>query len=218
MGGVLQAGLSSGMLPMIRGLILDYGGVLSLPQRSEWLQAMAQQVGATTEAFRAAYWHHRQLYDSGLPATEYWRLVLSSLGLSNPSAAVSSLIELDVASWTEYREEVWHLARSFRDRGGHTAFLSNGVPEVMTRIRADRSLEAWFDAVVVSCEVGVSKPNPAIYWLCLSRLGLQAGQTLFVDDRVENIEAAARLGIQTLHFSADDAVSRLVQSIRALED
>jgi len=125
------------------------------------------------------------------------------------------LVEADVASWTRYREEVWDLALSFRLDGGRTAFLSNGVVEAMARIRAERHLERWFDVVVVSCEVGAAKPNPVIFEMCLSQLGVKPRQALFVDDRIENIEGAARLGLQTLHFIGTDAVSRLAQSIRS---
>jgi hypothetical protein len=74
----------------------------------------------------------------------------------------------------------------------------------MARIRADRPFEAWFDAVVVSCEVGIVKPNPMIYQTCLSRLGGQPNDALFVDDRPENIEAAARLGIRTFHSTGEE--------------
>ena len=42
----------------------------------------------------------------------------------------------------------------------------------MARIRADRPLEAWFDVVLVSCEVGLAKPDPAIYELAVARLVL----------------------------------------------
>ncbi len=201
------------------GLILDYGNVLSCPQPENWCESVASHVGVSTDAFRDAYWRHRHLYDAGLAATEYWRRVLESLGCSHPASDVSAVIErlvaTDVASWTRYRDEVWNLVESFRGTGGRTAFLSNGVAEAMAQIRVDRHLPRWFDVVVVSCEVGVSKPDPAIFQLCLSQLRVEPGEALFVDDRIENIEGAASLGIRTFHFVGPDAVSRLVRSVRS---
>ena len=200
-------------------LILDYGNVLTHPQPTDWCESVASLVGVSTEAFRQAYWEHRQLYDAGLPAAEYWRHVLQTLGhsprASEVGVIIDRLVEADVASWTRYREEVWDLAHSFRLNGGRTAFLSNGVVEAMARIRAERHLERWFDVVVVSCEVGAAKPDPVIFEMCLSRLGMTPRQALFVDDRIENIEGAARLGLQTFHFIGTDAVSRLAQSLRS---
>ncbi len=93
--------------------------------------------------------------------------------------------------------------------------LSNGVPEVMARIRAERTLESWFVVVVVSCEVGCTKPDPRIYEICLSRLGVAADRTLFVDDRAVNVEAAAQLGIQTLHFTGDHSMRDLRLRVRS---
>ena len=205
---------------VLQALILDYGNVLSQPQDERWFEVMAAEMGTSGVLFRAAYWRHRPFYDAGLSAREYWGRVLDTLGAGrggqNDGCVTDRLIDADVASWTEYREEVWDLAQSFRVEGGRTAFLSNGVPEAMARIRMDRALERWFDVVVVSCEVGVAKPDPVIFQTCLTRLGVEPSQALFVDDRIENIEGAARMGLHTFHFIGVDAVSRLVRSVRSL--
>ena len=79
----------------------------------------------------------------------------------------------------------------------------------MARVRADHPLETCFDAVVISCEVGLSKPDPRIFRLCLERLGLPAPDVLFVDDRADNVEGAAAVGLRTLQFEGPDALARL---------
>jgi putative hydrolase of the HAD superfamily len=199
----------------VRALILDYGEVLSQPQRRDCVQAMAARAGTDLERFSAAYWRNRRDYDGGLAAPEYWRRVLDSLG-AGPAAApglVAALIADDVRSWTDYREEVWEMARAFRARGGRTGFLSNGVPEIVGHLRRTRALDAEFDAVVVSCEVGCMKPGPEIFRLCLERLGVAAGDALFTDDRLENVEAARGLGLRALHFAGDDALDRLQAAV-----
>ncbi len=200
-------------MPSVRALILDYGEVLTRPQRVECILAMAARVDASVDVFQRAYWDHRRAYDAGLPAVAYWQRVLATLRpMPSPSAPASTiewLIASDITSWTDYREDVWAVARQFRAGGGRTGFLSNGVPEIMARVRADRALDAAFDAVVVSSEVGVTKPHPRIFEICLARLGVAPHQALFVDDRTDNIEAAARLGLRTLHFAGPDAVPRL---------
>ncbi|MGH7300978.1 MAG: HAD family hydrolase [Candidatus Rokuibacteriota bacterium] len=197
------------------GLILDYGNVLTHAQDQTWMDGAARRLGADATAFRDAYWEHRHAYDAGLPAAEYWQCVVAA---ARPGALVpvdlAWLIASDVASWSVYHDEVWALTAEFRAAGGLTAFLSNSGPEVMARVRADRTLEARFDAVVISCEVGLAKPDPRIFRLCLDRLGLPAATALFVDDRADNVEAAARLGLQTLQFEGPDALERLRGLIR----
>ena len=198
------------------GLILDYGNVLSRAQDPTWLDAAARRLGADATAFRAAYWQHRHAYDADLPAAAYWRRVVAG---ARPAAALDPsdlawLIASDVASWSVYHEEVWALAARFRAAGGRTAFLSSSGPEVMARVRADHPLETRFDAVVISCEVGLAKPDPRIFRLCLERLGLSAGAALFVDDRADNVQAAAGVGLRTLRFEGPDALERLQALVR----
>jgi putative hydrolase of the HAD superfamily len=196
-------------MPGLRGLILDFGGVLSQPQPADWYRSMADEIGVTEQAFRDAYWQHRHDYDSGLPVEQYWRRVHDTVGRPYVARELDHLIESDLASWTHYRDEVWIMARSFRESGGRTAFLSNSGPEMMLRVREERPPESWFDVVIVSCEVGLAKPDPGIYELCLARLEVPARQALFADDREDNIRGAARLGLRTLHFVDDQAVARL---------
>jgi putative hydrolase of the HAD superfamily len=200
------------------GLILDYGNVLSHRQDQTWLDEAAARLGASPSALRAAYGRYRHDYDSGLPIARYWQRVLAE---SRPTADGSLseadlawLIERDSASWSVYRDEVWALAAEFRGAGGRTAVLSNSGPEMMTRVRADRPLEARFDVVVISCEVGLSKPDPRIYRLCLERLGLSPAAALFVDDRADNVAGAASIGLHTLHFEGPDALDRLRARLR----
>lgn len=197
------------------GLILDYGNVLSCVQDQAWMDGAARRLGADATAFRAAYWQHRHAYDADLPVAEYWRRVVAT---ARPGPLVpidlAWLIASDVASWSVYHDEVWAVAAAFRAAGGRTALLSNSGPEVMARVRADHPLEARFDAVVISCEVGLAKPDPRIFRLCLERLGLSAPAALFVDDRADNVEAAASVGLQTFHFDGPDALERLRALLR----
>jgi putative hydrolase of the HAD superfamily len=191
----------------LRALILDYGEVLSLPQAGELVDAMAAAAGVGRERFEPAYWRHRRAYDLGRRATDYWRDTLHDLDSPNDEV-IPTLIDLDVQSWTRYREPMWTLAREVRASGVKTAILSNGVPEVMARVGAERPLPELFDVVVVSYELGHAKPEREIYDATLSRLGVAPTDALFVDDRGENIAAADRLGLRTFHFTGDDRFSR----------
>jgi putative hydrolase of the HAD superfamily len=198
-------------------LLLDYGNVLSLPQRGDGIEIMAARLDVEAETFLAAYVSARAAYDAGEPPDEYWRRVVTRLGrapLLSPSL-VAALIEDDTSSWSDQREEVWDIAAGFRARGGRTAFLSNNVPPLMARLRAERRLDQIFDVVTASCEVRVAKPDPAIFHHCLDTLGVAPGDALFVDDHPANIGAAARLGIHTFQFEGEDAVARLRRAVES---
>jgi putative hydrolase of the HAD superfamily len=64
---------------------------------------------------------------------------------------------------------------------------------------------AIFDTIVDSHEVGMRKPNPAIYQLTMDRLGATATRTAFLDDLEANVEAANALGIHGVHVEEDSS-------------
>jgi putative hydrolase of the HAD superfamily len=197
-------------------LVLDYGEVLVRAQPPGSVGRMAALAGLDEEEFLRRYWRWRLDYDRGvLSDAEYWRRITDGVPFEDDGAraAGEALAAADYDSWSDYREDVWDLARDFKRRGGRTAILSNGVPAVIDRVRRHRLLADYFDAVIVSCEVGCTKPEPRIYEICLAQLGTAPGATLFVDDRAENLEGAARLGIRTLHFVGDDSIDALRRAI-----
>ena len=59
---------------------------------------------------------------------------------------------------------------------------------------------ALFDAVILSGEVKLNKPDPAIFKLLLDRAGYKASECLLVDDSRTNIDTAKKLGFVTIHF------------------
>jgi glucose-1-phosphatase len=83
-----------------------------------------------------------------------------------------------------------------------TALLSNawvGMREILAdqyQIVEGRTV----DHILISAELGVAKPDPRIYHILASKINCQFDKILFVDDFIENIEAANQLGIQTIHY------------------
>ena len=74
----------------------------------------------------------------------------------------------------------------------------------------ERAFFARFRDIIVSGEVRLLKPDPAIYWLALDRFGLRPAETLFVDDRRINVEAALAVGMRAhLFVDAADLRARL---------
>ena len=198
-------------MPPIDALILDFGEVLVRPQSVASIQRLADLAGMEIADFKERYWQHRLGYDSGLLSDAEVLATSHRRGLLQArfESTLQALMTADFMSWSDYREDLWDLTLDFKSRGGRTALLSNGVPAVMDTVRSTRTLAEHFDAVVVSYEVGCVKPDPRIYQICLAQLGAHAVSTLFVDDRLENLEAAGRLGIQTFHFLGDHSVAAL---------
>lgn len=67
----------------------------------------------------------------------------------------------------------------------------------------------WFKQIFLSYVMHLEKPEPEIYQTVLQSAGIKAEETLFLDDNLPNLEAATRLGIQTLHTKNGDWVEKL---------
>jgi epoxide hydrolase-like predicted phosphatase len=81
--------------------------------------------------------------------------------------------------------------------------LSNVNKEVLDTVLPQHERDELFDEVVISGEVGIIKPDPAIYELMATRLEVAPAECLFIDDRSPNIEAAKRVGMQAVVFTSN---------------
>ena len=88
--------------------------------------------------------------------------------------------------------------RRVRAAGHRTALLTNNAREWAVTWRPLIPLAELFDVVLDSSEVGLRKPDPAIYRLTCRQLGLEPAECLFVDDLECNVEAARGLGMEAL--------------------
>jgi 2-haloacid dehalogenase len=79
--------------------------------------------------------------------------------------------------------------------------LTNWSAELFPDARHRFDFLALFDDVVVSGEVGVAKPDPAIFEVLRDRVGRPLDRCVFVDDSPVNVAAAARAGLDTIHFA-----------------
>lgn len=75
--------------------------------------------------------------------------------------------------------------------------ISNAWPYLESLLNL-LGLWPYFESVIISAQVGLSKPNPAIYELALRTLGISANQAIFVDDIPQNVVAAERVGLKGL--------------------
>jgi len=76
--------------------------------------------------------------------------------------------------------------------------------------------EGWdemFDAIVISGEVGMRKPEPAIFAHALDLLGVEAAQTVFVDDLRVNVTAATELGFVGVHHVTYDQTASELEAL-----
>jgi len=99
-------------------------------------------------------------------------------------------------------------------RAGHALYCLSNMHHAFIE-HLERSCTFWdhFDGRIISCRVGAAKPDPGIYALLLSRFGLDAARTVFIDDMPVNLAAAQAFGISTIRF---EDPAQCAQSLAAL--
>lgn len=180
-------------------LLVDYGEVISTAQPAASISRMARLAELDEDEFADRYWTSRPPYDAGCPAAEYWAHVLGRDRV--PPDLLGVLVEEDMRSWTQLDERVLDLLVAEHQRGTRLALLSNAPHELADALSAHPAFAA-FDELFFSSRLSTVKPDPEIFRLVLDRLGAPATDVLFVDDRAENIAAAAKIGLGVLHFTS----------------
>ncbi|MFZ0304410.1 MAG: HAD family phosphatase [Terracidiphilus sp.] len=193
----------------LRAVIFDYGMVLSGPPNPAAHATLVRITGLPEAEFESRYWRDRHAYDEGkMTGLEFWHKFNhdSALGLS--TITVDELNNWDGQMWTTQNDAMVAWVDRLKERGILTAILSNMGDNVLASIERTFTWPQRLDVRVWSFQHLMAKPEPAIYRLTLEQLGTRAEETLFVDDREVNVEAAAALGMQAIQFST-------VESLRA---
>jgi putative hydrolase of the HAD superfamily len=115
---------------------------------------------------------------------------------------VEELNRWDQRLWTEQNPPMiaWQLV--LKQQGLRTAILSNISDNVLESVERAFDWIHRFDVLVWSYQLGMAKPDPEIYRYTLDKLGVQPAETLFIDDKIDNVEAAQALGIQILLYTS----------------
>jgi HAD superfamily hydrolase (TIGR01662 family) len=129
---------------------------------------------------------------------------LRSLGLELEPEVIERVMELEQEGWlnsVHVGPDVVPTLQALRSRGLRLGIVSNAayLPRLMEQQLAALGLADYFDAVTFSSEVGVRKPQPAIYADALRKLGVDPSLTLFVGDRVrEDVQGPQAMGMRAV--------------------
>lgn len=183
----------------VKNIIFDFGGVLM-----DWNPRYLYKDLFTTE-------EEMEYFLSGV-CTDDWN-VQQDAGVSLNKATdekVKEFPEYEVmirkfyGEWeTMLKSDIFpntYLVRVLKNKGYRLFGLTNWSAETFPIAYNRYTVFREFEDIVVSGEVKLIKPDPAIFQLALDRFGINPEETLFIDDNIKNVETAISLGFQTLHI------------------
>jgi len=189
----------------LRAVIFDYGMVLTGAPVAEAHDAMLRITGLPHDRFEALYWADRHAYDEGkLTGLEFWRKIVRDASLNLDPKAIDDLNSWDARMWTTQNPVMLAWQQNLKQHGVLTAILSNMGDSVLENMQREFDWLSNFDVLLWSFQLKMAKPDPAIYHHALEKLGTRPEETLFIDDKNVNIEAARALGINAILFSTVD--------------
>ena len=197
---------------VITAIVFDFGNVLGLFSHRRSAEQVAAFSPLAVEAIQA-HLYGGQLeedYESGrLSTPEFLGLVRRTCRVSCSDEQLAHA----VADMFTPNDEVCALLPLLKP--GYRLVLLSNTNELHSRqFRAQFAATlAHFDALVLSHEVGVRKPDPRLYQHCQRLAGCSAAQCLFLDDLPANVEAARACGWQGLvYHKGEDLRQRLLRA------
>lgn len=198
---------------MIRACITDFGGVLVRTRTDLPRRELERQLGLphgtiedrvfSTEASRRA--------QQGLLSHDaFWDHVGQDLDLDGRMTVADFQRLFFSADFLD--EELMAFIRGLRP-AIKTGLISNAWTNARHVFTDIFPVTDAFDAMVISAEEGVMKPDPRIYHVALGRLGIAASESIFVDDVLDNVRGAEALGMRGVHFRSSEQAQREIRRL-----
>ncbi|MGA7669302.1 MAG: HAD-IA family hydrolase [Nitrolancea sp.] len=221
----------------IQGILFDSGDTLMGPIGGEWLPGDAFRRMIATRENLTLNWEHldeaheealAQLLEDHLLQTEaeelnrfqgYFTTLLQGLGATESVESLAREIAhemIEHPSIDLFPDVVSTLERFSAD-GLKLGVISNGWPSLDRQLQMV-GIRDFFDVLVVSAHVGSRKPESRIFEVALKEMDLPAGSVLLVDDALENVVAAEKLGMQGVVVQRADAAPNGYSAVKTLDE
>ena len=193
-------------------VVFDLGMVLSTPIDliGRLVAVVRADVGRFDDAgFERGYWAHRSAYDAGSSDSDFWGAVLAEAGVRSQPELVGALTDADCRIWADIPTAPRRLLAELAAAGTRLGLLSN-APASMGRHVRTRDWAQPFEHLCFSAEMGLLKPDPAIYAAVSALFAVQPAAVTFFDDRPDNVAGAWEHGWRAhIWTGIDDARTAL---------
>ena len=180
----------------IKAVIWDYGGVLVRTEDLGPRQKLADKLQISIEELTDLVFNSPNAIKAAqgeLSGEIHWQQVGQALGVD------AQILRKEFFAGDVLDEELMRYIRSLRPTY-RVGLLSNAFDQLRRQIEQAHKIADAFDESLISAEVGLMKPDAAIYELILQRMRLEPRQVVFIDDFVENVAGAQQVGMQAIHF------------------
>ena len=195
---------------MVKTIIFDWGGVLIENPAHGIVSYCASHLGTDEKTLITARNKLFTEFQKGAISEDvFWTEVCNELRLQKPRT--SSLWADAFRHAYSPIEEMFNFAHSLKDITYNVCILSNTEYPALNHLNEPRY--APFNPIITSCIEGFIKPEQKIYEIALEKTKTIPEETLFIDDKIENLNGAEKLGISTFLFNGREQINDLATFI-----
>ena len=211
---LVRAGLSHGICGSrpTKGVVFDFGGVMTTTTMPSRVRKVTDELGIAWDDLERGFAKYRRLMDGGyITIDEMYDLIWADADIALSDDVRARILEEDYASFMEdYRNmKTLDWMRSLKASGFKIGILTNMPPSMAPRfLKVFADFVALADAMVISGDVGMFKPQKRIYDLLQKRIGLEPDELCFIDDVESNCEGARKSGWHAVRFVDNEQVER----------
>jgi len=194
----------------IRAVIFDIGGVLLRMEHHDKRHEWEARLGLPREYLTRLVFHSEiaaRAMTGEVPEEAIWKYVAETLGLSDEQLPQ---FHSDFWEGDQLDADLAQFMQTLRPRY-KVGIISNALSNARSAMNRKFNLDSYVDDAIYSAEVMLIKPDPRIFQLALERLSVRAEEAVFVDDVLENVQAAQGLGMCGVQFKST------VQTITEIE-
>lgn len=186
----------------MKGIVFDFGGVMTTTTMPERVRKVTEALGIPWSVIEEGFAKYRRLLDGGYYDLEaLYDLIFAGANVEVRPEDLKKIVEEDTASYLYRNERTLEFMKALKAKGHKIGILTNMPPAFAVEFRKRfADFIELADALVISGEERMFKPQRRIYELLQKRIGLPAKELIFIDDVESNCQAARESSWQAIRF------------------
>lgn len=148
------------------------------------------------EAMNIFLQYYKDFFSGNIDYETFWASFEKELGLSKGA----DFWHQKLLEFFTPQKDVLEIYNEMRNKGFKLVLLSDQVKNLWEDIDKRYNISAYFDEIIISSDVGFSKPGQKIYKYALEKIGTRAQESIFIDDREENLDPAKQMGFKVILY------------------
>ncbi len=201
---------------MIKALIFDLGGVIIFNDLNNLLKTFAEELKIDFELLKKIEAdNHEKLILGKISIKEFCSAIRGRFGLEYESDIITLMWERNYNRTVKTNDEL--LKKILELKKKYKIALVSNIFDDTARFHQRQKIFYYFKPVLLSCRVGLAKPDIKIFARAISELGVEGKECLFIDDDASFLDAAKEFGMKIIHFKNNKQLFKEMRKLKVMK-